>query len=334
MWGRLAAGGGLATRPSAAIISPIRPSGQSPINFVVMCKFSTGVQRNFAKGRNRARNSPIFSSISPGRSIAVNSRMRIQCSGILTSLESTLMKKILPVPMVFAISLWAADFWQSKPYTEWSDKEVQKILSNSPWSKEVVVSLGSAGGGGSGKGSRKGGGGGGGGDTGFDGPAMGSGGGNAGGRGIQEVGGGTPVGGTPGMTLLVSWRTALPLRQAIAKQKFGAEAGTSPDAKKVIEEPQKYYVIVVSGIPGRMGRGSAEMKEALMKNSSLAIKGKEPIAPEDIQSGGTTAVFLFPKTVAIDMDDKEVEFSTKLGQQIVKTKFRLKDMVFNGKLDL
>ena len=244
------------------------------------------------------------------------------------------MKKILPVPIVFAISLWAADFWQSKPYTEWSDKEVQKILSNSPWSKEVVVSLGSAGGGGSGKGSRKGGGGGGGGDTGFDGPAMGSGGGNAGGRGIQEVGGGTPGGGTPGMTLLVSWRTALPLRQAIAKQKFGAEAGTSPDAKKVIEEPQKYYVIVVSGLPARMGRGGPETKEALMKNTSLNIKSKEPIVPEDLQSSGPTVVFLFPKTVAIDMDDKEVEFSTKLGQQIVKTKFRLKDMVFNGKLDL
>jgi hypothetical protein len=249
-------------------------------------------------------------------------------------LESTLMKKILPVPIVFAISLWAADFWQSKPYTEWSDKEVQKILSNSPWSKEVVVSLGGGSGGGSGKGSRKGGGGGGGGDTGFDGPAMGSGGGNAGGRGIQEVGGGTPGGGTPGMTLLVSWRTALPLRQAIAKQKFGAEAGTSPEAKKVIEEPQKYYVIVVSGLPARMGRGGPEMKEALMKNTALNIKGKEPIVPEDLQSSGPTAVFLFPKTVAIDMDDKEVEFSTKLGQQVVKTRFRLKDMVFNGKLDL
>jgi len=83
-----------------------------------------------------------------------------------------------------------------------------------------------------------------------------------------------------------------------------------------------------------MGRGGAEMKEMLLKNTSLSIKGKEPIVPTDLQSGGATAVFLFPKTVAIDMDDKEVEFSTKLGQTIVKTKFKLKDMVFNGKLDL
>jgi hypothetical protein len=244
--------------------------------------------------------------------------------------------KILPLPLIFAVSLWAADFWQSKPYTEWTDKEIQKILSNSPWSKEVVVSL-SGGGGGSGKGSRKGGGGGGGGDTGFDGPATGSGGGNAGPSSranVNEVGGGTPGGGTPGMTLVVSWRTALPLRQAIAKQKFGAEAGTSPEAKKVIEEPQKHYVIVVAGLPARMGRGGAEMKEALLKNTSLSIKGKEPIVPEDLQSSGTAAIFMFPKTVAIDLDDKEVEFSTKLGQTMVKAKFKLKDMVFNGKLDL
>jgi hypothetical protein len=247
------------------------------------------------------------------------------------------MKRILPLAMLFATSLCAAEFWQSKPYTEWSDKEVQKLLSNSPWSKEVVVGLGGSGGG-SGKGGRKGGGGGGGNtEGGFDGPAMGNGGGNAGTSGrtaVSEVGGGAPSSGTPTMNLVVSWRTALPLRQAIAKQKFGAEAGTSAEAKRVVEEPQKYYVLVVTGLPARMGGGSAEMKDALMKNSSLSVKGKEPIVPEDIQYSGSTALYLFPKTVAIDADDKEVDFSTRLGQTIVKTKFKLKEMVFNGKLDL
>ena len=243
------------------------------------------------------------------------------------------MKRILPLAIVFAISLSAAEFWQSKPYTEWSDKEVQKLLSNSPWSKEVVVTLGGASGGGSGKGSRKGGGGGGNTEGTFDGPAMGNAG-TSGRNGVSEVGGGAPSSGTPTMNLVVSWRTALPLRQAIAKQKFRAEAGTSPDAKKVIEEPQKYYVLVVTGLPARMGGGGAEMKDALMKNSSLSVKGKEPIVPEDIQYGGGTALYLFPKTVAIDADDKEVDFSTRLGQTIVKTKFKLKEMVFNGKLDL
>jgi len=244
--------------------------------------------------------------------------------------------KILPLPLIFAVSLWAADFWQSKPYTEWTDKEIQKILSNSPWSKEVVVSL-SGGGGGSGKGSRKGGGGGGGGDTGFDGPATGSGGGNAGPSSranVNEVGGGTPGGGTPGMTLVVSWRTALPLRQAIAKQKFGAEAGTSPEAKKVIEEPQK-TLRDRSGRtprphgPRRRGDEGSAVEEYFAQHQRQGAHrpGGSPIQRH-------CGDFHVPETVAIDLDDKEVEFSTKLGQTMVKAKFKLKDMVFNGKLDL
>ncbi len=44
--------------------------------------------------------------------------------------------------MLFAtISVWAADFWQSKPYTDWTDKETQKIETTSPWSKQVVIVL-------------------------------------------------------------------------------------------------------------------------------------------------------------------------------------------------
>src|SRR5271155_3023006 len=45
-----------------------------------------------------------------------------------------------------AVVLLAADPWQSKPFAEWSDKDVQKILTNSPWARPVSVS-GAAGGG-------------------------------------------------------------------------------------------------------------------------------------------------------------------------------------------
>src|SRR5512137_959862 len=29
------------------------------------------------------------------------------------------------------------DFWCSKPYTEWNEKEVQKLLKDSPWSRPI-----------------------------------------------------------------------------------------------------------------------------------------------------------------------------------------------------
>ena len=45
-------------------------------------------------------------------------------------------------------------------------------------------------------------------------------------------------------------------------------------------------------------------------------------------------IFVFPKTQPIAADDKEVEFILKLGQVEAKRKFNLKDMVYNGKLEL
>jgi len=33
--------------------------------------------------------------------------------------------------------LWAGDPWKDKPYTAWSEKEVERILSDSPWAKKI-----------------------------------------------------------------------------------------------------------------------------------------------------------------------------------------------------
>src|SRR5216684_99183 len=56
----------------------------------------------------------------------------------------------------------AADFWKDKAYSQWSDDEVTKMLSSSPWAQSTKASapnqgMGQRGGGG---GSRRGGGGG------------------------------------------------------------------------------------------------------------------------------------------------------------------------------
>jgi hypothetical protein len=244
------------------------------------------------------------------------------------------MKKITPLLLALAICLWAADAWQTKPYTDWSDKDIQKIETNSPWSKQVPVPLGEGGGGSgkSGKGNR------GGNTSEIDSTGNSVTGGGSPGRntGVQDVGGGG-VGGGAGLTVTVSWRTALPVRQAVAKEKYGAEAATSADAKKLTDEEQKFYAIMVSGLPARSLRGGDKMKDSLLQNTSLIVKGKDPIQASDVQIGGNEQraliLFMFPKT-PLSVDDKDVEFSTKLGPIMVKQKFHLKDMVFNGKLDL
>ena len=35
----------------------------------------------------------------------------------------------------------AADFWQKTKFTEWSDKDVQKMMTDSPWAKSFSVYL-------------------------------------------------------------------------------------------------------------------------------------------------------------------------------------------------
>jgi hypothetical protein len=244
------------------------------------------------------------------------------------------MKKLSPF-FALAVSVCGADFWQSKPFTDWSDKEVQKMETNSPWSKQVSIAMGE--GGGSGRGGGRGSRAGGGGSVGGEDTTVATGaGGSTGGRSQDS---GTIGGGGTSMTITVSWRTALPMRQAVAKMKYPGDAITSPDAKKMIEEDQKYYGILVSGLPAGSGRGGGErMKDALMKNTTLSVKGKELIQVADIQTGGNeqkpVVLFLFPRTVELSVDDKDVEFSTKLGPLMVKQKFHLKDMVLNGKLEL
>jgi hypothetical protein len=248
------------------------------------------------------------------------------------------MKKIVPLLLTLALCLWAADAWQSKPFTDWSDKDVQRLLNSSPWAKEVSIALGGGGGGGSSKGGgKRGGGGGGGGDIGGGDSPSGSSGGGSSRASVQEVGGGT-LGSVPSLTLIVRWQTALPIREAIAKQKYGSEAGVSPDSKKLLEEQQKYYAIVVSGLPGRMLHASDDMKSNLLKVTTLSVKGKDPVVAADLQTAGNeqnaVVLFVFPKTSPFDAEDKEVEFSSKFGPIIVKQKFKLKEMVFNGKLEL
>jgi len=60
--------------------------------------------------------------------------------------------------------------------------------------------------------------------------------------------------------------------------------------------------------------------------------------PADVQVGraakGFELYFIFPRKAEFTLDDKEIEFVTRLQTVGIKQKFKLKDMVYNGKLAL
>jgi hypothetical protein len=146
----------------------------------------------------------------------------------------------------------------------------------------------------------------------------------------------------PESDLIIRWQSALTIQQVLIKTKYGAEAATSPDAQKQLEQ-QDYYVIWVAGLPGNVRPRDDDSKKALLAVTTLSAKDKDAIVATDVvfpdPAGGrggrtTDAHFVFPRKIAFTADDKEVEFATKFEKSVVKTKFNLKSMVVNGKLGL
>lgn len=247
-----------------------------------------------------------------------------------------------------SLSLLAkSPFWLEKPADQWTQDEIRELMTKSPWAHSVTAQFsgelrtGMPGSGGMGRrgGGGMGGMGGGMPGGGMEGGGMSGGGGMGGGMGAP--GGGMPGGGMPEIKALVRWESAEPLRRA-RRAEWPAQF-------------EKMYVISVSGLPGGPGGGpwrredgSAErnpqqlrerMMAQLREATELRRKGREPISPEtmDIRqtNAGRLLLFAFPHgPEPISLEEKEVEFRTRLGPLDVRSKFKLKEMLFEGRLAL
>jgi len=289
-------------------------------------------------------------------------------------MHSTRFVQIGIVGSACAAMLFAADFWKTKDSTLWTDDEVSKILSDSPWAKAKTVQPQQS------QTARRGGGGRRGGGFGFPGGGLGGGypgggGGYPGGGGGYPQGGGGYPGGSGGgnngdpsqnepMNLTIRWASASPIQQALMRQ--GASA--SDELKAVAASTEKYYVITVLGLRmprphsstvdaddpndndnnrnnnddngqrGGRNRGNDALRSQLLDAAQLAPKGKSSIYAQDVQivgPGGIDGVrFLFPRTNPISGNDKEVDFILDIRRIKVAEKFKLSDMQYEGKLAL
>jgi hypothetical protein len=235
-----------------------------------------------------------------------------------------LLAAVAPLAAIVPQFGFAAESWLKKKPEDWSAKEVEEILNHSPWSKEVKLEFGASvegfpGGGG------------------FPGGPP-PGGMPGGGGGFPGGGGGFPGGGMPELKVLIRWESALPVRAANRNPVPEVEGGP-------------HYVVSINrmqmnpsqtpGGRGRLGGGAdapADLTQRLLQMSSLQNKGKNPISPvhaevKDAQADLVTLLY-FPKNRPLELSDKEVAFSTQMGPLAVKAKFNLKDMVYQGKLEL
>ena len=234
-------------------------------------------------------------------------------------------------------ALWAEDFWQAKKFTEWDQKEVEKLLKNSPWCRTFSVEVRRGGGGGGARAAdpNPGRGMGGGGIDGMGGRA----GGGRGGRGGGGMGlprSERPQQGNVSAAVLARWISALPVKQALARAQFGDEAAENPDARRSLEKQETQYVLLLIGLPRNLVRRGEQMKNA----ASLVVKGRDPIPAEnaraEMRENGLMFVTLYFSKAnhPLAPEDGDIAVQLKLPNQTITQKFKLKNMVFNGKLEI
>ena len=234
---------------------------------------------------------------------------------------------------VLAVVCWAGgDPWKDKPYTQWDDKDVQRILTSSPWmrSVQVVAAWQPA-------------------DYDLPGdnphpaqPASPSGGGGMGGK--SGPGGGGSNGPTPGSNssdssptipqaeFTVYWISSRTIREALGRRQV-LHGGKDPaDLEKLVSQQLDEYQIFVQGRD--MAPFVNNDEKFFQSNAFLEIKkSKEKISPSHVtfERGAngkvvTGAIFFFPKKSSagenvIAPDEKSVQFTVSLGKSTLKADF-------------
>lgn len=235
--------------------------------------------------------------------------------------------------------LMAAEWWEKKPYSQWSAKEVQRMLDNSPWGKVHAVTIMN--------------------------PTF------TGTRDFRTTGSGDLEREKQNLFHL-HFLTAKPIRMALARRQMlgnKAQADTAELERFVAQSSDKYLILALTlssipkGISSESGYLSALLKLStpeLTTNTFLATKtGKRVYLVRYDPPGrdGLGAKYYFPRFMEdgrpfVTVDDGEVRFETYLtlvesgtasgtpgefeNQRTdrIWMQFDLRKMVFEGKLEI
>jgi hypothetical protein len=211
----------------------------------------------------------------------------------------------------FAPAYAPKEFWNEKKPSDWTAEEIEQLLNKSPWAKDAAVSY----------------------YGGQNGPLSNTMPGTRSRSSRNASSGTSPSAASPAAwKAIVRWQSALPVREAL-------KVKPSPDA-------EKFYILNMVGDVPSVGATPDEDEsqrkarfESLKLVTKLEHKGdaillsRVTVAPKSALSLAGT-LFYFSRDLALRPKDNQATFSTKLGPIDVKCKFALKDMMYQGNLEL
>ena len=225
-----------------------------------------------------------------------------------------------------ALTAWAKDEpWKGKPYGQWDKKDIERIFTDSPWSRVVTVTriwlpI-----------------------TAKDLPQdMISGGSRQLSTQIEKSSE-SPTGGE--LNFNVYWASSRVMRAASARKATLLDGKKDVDAAKYASEPQEEYQIVVQSTD--MAPFFRHDENYFQTSAALQLKkSKAKLSPSHVRYERdatttlvTTAIFYFPKktpagATTISADEKNAEFSCKLEGTVLQAAFDLQKMTDSAGPDL
>jgi hypothetical protein len=140
---------------------------------------------------------------------------------------------------------------------------------------------------------------------------------------------------TPPAQLTVIWASATPIRLAVLKLRSGEN---TPDDAQIAHaaEERPNYVLAVVGLPAPDGDSDPK---ALAQDAYLQVAAKAPLRAidSDYKKIGDSDVYFFRfarATLPISVADGEVAFKMRMGKIEIKKKFELAQMQYKGQLAL
>lgn len=230
-----------------------------------------------------------------------------------------------PVCRVFVISSFALMLayplalsaqWNKKPYTEWSEKEATKLLNDSPWCQTQALTV--------------------------------------------QTTGQAPLGSSQSrvmeafnVNLRIRFLSAKPVRQAISHlmeikngQKISAQLAAQLKAFAAADFPD-YIVITVTSESDRASSLLQQTQASFyklttneLKNNTYLLAGGQRVFIKEYQppgNDGLGARYIFPRLVDgkpfITPETGDVLFRSERGSVVLNMRYKVKDMMFDGKLE-
>jgi hypothetical protein len=139
--------------------------------------------------------------------------------------------------------------------------------------------------------------------------------------------------------LTTRWSSALPIRRALALQEFGAGGLDSEKAIELLNSSQDEYIIEIAGFPTTViPQGAKKFGAQLLDSARLIVPGRPAVRAKGshVPEYGMhlVATLRFPRFENLEPKEGSIEIQTQSGNMSFRERFKLKDMVYGGKLEL